>query len=91
MRILENELSNTIKQFNGKDLVVKFGITMKGTYIFYKAKVEYNFKTGMLHIVDSKNNTNLTLCSSFFENVEYRNNKLVIQLDSELKIELSKK
>ena len=89
MEFYENKLKEKIQIFNGKDIFVRFIKGIDGHYIFHNAQVEYRKRTGYLYIRDSESNAELKLFSSFFQDIDFDDNKLTIQQDNDLDIEIS--
>lgn len=88
MKILETDLNEKVKIFNNKDVVIIFDDILEARFYMNKIHIEYNYKTGFLHIKENKTNSeiNLNIISAYL--IELTNNILHIGLDNSLDFEI---
>lgn len=91
MRITEKELKEKIKIFENKDVIVKFDDLLQARFDMCQIHINYNRKTGFLHIEDSTNDNevNINIVSAY--NIELVNMNLQILLDNEIELIIMKK
>lgn len=88
MKVLEKELNEKVKIFNNKDVVIIFDDLLEVRFYMKKIHIEYNYKTGFLHIKEesTQNEINLNIVSAYI--IDLTNNILHIGLDNSLDFEI---
>ncbi len=88
MKVLEKELNEKVKIFKNKDVVIIFDDILEARFYMNKIHIEYNYKTGFLHIKENKTNNeiNLNIVSAYI--IDLTENVLHIGLDNSLDFEI---
>lgn len=91
MKILETELKEKVKIFNNKDVVIIFDDILEAKFYMNNIDIEYNYKTGFLHIKEetTRNEINLNIISAYL--IDLTENVLHIGLDNSLDFEIRTK
>lgn len=91
MRIIEKELKEKVKIFENEDVIVKFDDLLQARFEMNNIHINYNIKTGFLHIEDlaNDNEIKINIVSAYNIDLEYMN--LQIQLDNGIEFTIMKK
>ena len=91
MRIIEKELKEKVKIFENEDVIVKFDDLLQARFEMKNIHINYNIKTGFLHIEDlaNDNEIKINIVSAYNIDLEYMN--LQIQLDTGIEFTIMKK
>ena len=88
MKILEKELKEKIKMFENKTIIVQFENFIQARFEFYNTHINYNTKTGFLHIEDSKNNNEIRINIVSAIKIDLIGSLLNIKLDNSIEIRI---
>ena len=61
MRIIEKELKEKVKIFENEDVIVKFDDLLQARFEMNNIHINYNIKTGFLHIEDLANDNEIKI------------------------------
>lgn len=88
LKVLEKELNEKVKIFNNKDVVIIFDDLLEVRFYMKKIHIEYNYKTGFLHIKEetTQNEINLNIVSVYL--IDITDNVLHIGLDNSIDFEI---
>lgn len=91
MKISEKELKEKIKIFENEDIIVKFDDLLEARFEMNNIHINYNRKTGYLHIEDSTNDNdiNINIVSAYDIDLDCMN--LQILLDNSIELTIMKK
>lgn len=91
MKILEKELKEKIKIFENQNIILKFDDLIQARFEMNNIHINYNIKTGFLHIEDSVNDNEIriNIASAYNINLECMN--LQILLDEGIEFTIMKK
>ncbi len=88
MKILEKELKEKIKMFENKTIIVQFENFIQARFEFYNTHINYNTKTGFLHIEDSKNDNEIRINIVSAIKIDLIGSLLNIKLDNSIEIRI---
>lgn len=91
MKILERDLKEKVKIFEGQDVIVKFDDLLQARFEFSKVYISYNRKTGFLHIEDSTNDNDININIVSAYHIELEKHNLQIFLDNDIELQILKK
>ena len=75
LRIIEKELKEKVKIFENEDVIVKFDDLLQARFEMNNIHINYNIKTGFLHIEDlaNDNEIKINIVSAYNIDLEYMN------------------
>lgn len=88
LKILENELSEKIKIFNKKDVVIVCNDILEAKFYMNNINIEYSYKTGLLHINEERTNNEINLNIALAYLIDLADDILYIRIDNSLDIEI---
>ena len=91
MKILEKDLKEKIKMFENKTIIVQFENFIQARFEFYNTHINYNTKTGFLHIEDSKNDNEIRINIVSAIKMDLTSSLLSIKLDNSIEFKIFKK
>ena len=91
MKILEKELKEKVKIFENQTIIVQFENLLQARFEFYNTHINYNMKTGFLHIEDSKNDNEIRINIVSAIKMDLTSSLLSIKLDNSIEFKIFKK
>ncbi len=91
MKITEKELKEKIKMLENKTIIVQLDNLLQARFEFYNTHINYNAKTGFLHIADSKNNNEIQINIASAIKMDLTGSLLSIELDNSIEFKIFKK
>lgn len=91
MKILERDLKEKVKIFEGQDVVVKFDDLLQAKFEFSAVHINYNRRTGFLHIEDATNDNDININIVSAYHIELEKHNLQIFLDNDIELQIIKK
>lgn len=91
MRITEKELKEKIKIFENEDIIIKFDDLLQARFEMNNIHINYNIKTGFLHIEDSTNDNEIRINIISAYNLDLKCMNLQIFLDNGIEFTIMKK
>ncbi len=91
MKVIEKNLSNVIKIYEHKDIIVEIDDLLNASFELCNIHICYNFKIGILHIKDNLKNNEININISSVQYIDLEKEILHIQLDNSVNLKIRKR